>query len=415
LRSRRRSALFLFGFLAALVLAYGYGLAVNPLLPRIKKGLDLVGGSHIVLRAVPTPDAPVTPDAMRTAQEVIRRRVDSLGVTEPVIQLWGSDRIVVDLPQASPEEARRVIGRTALLEFREGPAPEGRVIVTGANLRRARAEFGPGGQPIVSLEFDAEGAAKIREATARLVGRPLYMYLDRELIMDPPPRVQEEIPSGRAQITGLSSIEEAHTIAVLLSSGALPVRLEIIEDRSVSALLGAESVARSQRAALYGVLAVVLYMLALYGLPGLFANISLALYMLLLMGTLLAIDATLTLPGIAGIILSVGMAVDANVIIFERIREELAAGKSLKAAVEAGFRNAWSAILDSNLTTLIAAAALIWWGTGPVKGFGVTLFAGVVASMVSNVFVSRLLIVHFLNLGWVRSGTRLFRVRGAEA
>lgn len=414
LRQRRRAAILLALSVAALAGAYAYLGFVDPLLARLKKGLDLAGGVHIVLQAVPKPDAPVTPEAMEIAREVIRRRVDSLGVAEPVISLWGRDRIVVDLPQASPEEAREVIGRTALLEFREGPAPDGAVIVTGANLRRAQAAFGPGGEPIVLLEFDGEGAARLREATERLLNRPLYMYLDQELIMDPPV-VRSVIPDGRAQIEGLESIDEAQQIAVLLSSGALPVQLEIIEDRSVSALLGAESVARSQRAAVYGTLAVVLYMLASYRLPGLVANLSLALYMLLLMGSLVLLDATLTLPGIAGIILSVGMAVDANVIIYERIREELAGGKSLKAAIEAGFAHAWSAVLDSNATTLIAALALMWKATGPVKGFAVTLAVGIVASMISNVLVSRLLLTWLADTRLVRSGARLFGLREAAA
>lgn len=415
MRQRRRGAAFLALYVAVLAGAYAYFTWANPLLGHLKKGLDLAGGVHIVLRAVPRPDAPVTPDAMETAREVIRRRVDSLGVAEPVIQIWGRDRLVVDLPQASPEEAREVIGRTALLEFREGPRPEGKVIVTGANLRRAQAAFDAAGLPVVLLEFDGEGAARLRDATARLLGRPLYMYLDNEPIMDPPPVVRSVIPDGRAQIEGLDSIEEAQTIAVMLSSGALPVQLEIIEDRSVSALLGAESVARSQKAALYGTLGVVLYMLAAYRVPGMVANLSLALYVLMLMGSLVLLNATLTLPGIAGIILSVGMAVDANVIIYERIREELAAGKSLKAAIDAGFSNAWSAILDSNVTTLLAAAALMWKATGPVKGFAVTLAVGIVASVISNVFVSRLLLTWLADTRLVRSGARLFGVKGVAA
>lgn len=413
MRKRQLSATLLCAFVAALALAYAFGFV--PMLQALNKGLDLAGGVHIVLRAVPKPDAPVTPEAMETAREVIRRRVDSLGVAEPVIQLWGRDRIVVDLPQASPDEAREVIGRTALLEFREGPAPEGKVIVTGANLRRAQAAFGPNGQPVVLLEFDREGAQRLREATERLLNRPLYMYLDRELIMDPPPVVRSVIPDGRAQIEGLASIQEAQQIAVMLSSGALPVQLEIVEDRSVSALLGAESIERSKKAALYGTLAVVLYMLAAYRIPGLVANLSLALYVLLLLGSLVLLDATLTLPGIAGIILSVGMAVDANVLIYERIREELAAGKSLKAALEAGFHNAWSAILDSNLTTLIAAAVLMWKATGPVKGFAVTLAIGTVASLFSNVLVSRLLLTWLADTRLVRSGARLFGIKEVAA
>src|SRR5690606_15801459 len=211
-----------------------------------------------------------------------------------------------------------------------------------------------------------------------------------------------------------SSIDEAQNVAVMLSSGALPVDLEIVENRSVSALLGERAIAQSQQAAYYGVGAVILFMLLVYRLPGLAANLALVLYGIIVLVTLAGINATLTLPGIAGIILSVGMAVDANVVIFERIREELQAGSTVRAAIDVGFRNALSAILDANVTTLIAAAALAWRGTGPVRGFAVTLSIGVIASMITAVFVTRFLLRAMVDSGLVRNPERMFGAAGVS-
>lgn len=408
---RQRSATLLAGFVVLLLALVFYTGFANPLLGKITRGLDLAGGVHIVLEAVERPQNPVTPEAMQTAMEVIRGRVDNLGVAEPTLQLWGDDRIVVDLPEASPAEAREIIGKTALLEFKD---PAGEIIVTGAQLLQAQASFNPtNNRPVVQLRFDAEGAKRLEEATSRLSRppqQPLAMFLDGELIMDPPPTVRSTIPNGEAIIEGLVDIDEAQRIAVLLSSGALPVELNIIEERVVSALLGEQSVAHSLRAGLLAVLAVIIFMLAMYRLPGLMSVLSLLCYMLIVVATLVGIKATLTLPGIAGIILSLGMAVDANVIIFERIREELGLGKSLRLAVESGFQNAFRAILDANVTTLIAAGALVYWGTGPVRGFAVTLTVGVLASMVSAILITRFLLRTLADTGWMRNVPLLFGI-----
>lgn len=409
MKRSRFSATLLAGFFILLAFAgYYWGIA-NPIINHITKGLDLAGGVHVVLHAVDTAEAPVTPEAMSTAVEVIRRRVDSLGVAEPTIQQWGNDRIVVDLPGADPDRALEVIGRTAKLEFLD---PDGQVIVTGAQLVRAQAAFDALGEPIVTLQFDAEGSRRFREATERLIGQPISIALDGEILTSPV--VNEVIPSGEAQISGgFSSLEEAQNIAVALSSGALPVKLEVIENRSVSASLGESSIARSGQAAVYGVVLVVLFMLFVYRLPGLMANAALAVYVLLLLGALVALNATLTLPGIAGIILSVGMAVDANIIIFERIREELKMGKTVRSAITSGFQNAFSAILDANVTTLIATAALFYWGTGPIRGFAVTLSIGVLCSMFTAIVVTRFLLRHLVDAGIFRDPRRLFGVKEA--
>lgn len=408
LARRRLRASLLALYIVLLAAAGYYAGVVNPVFDHIPKGLDLAGGVRVVLQAQDKPDSPVTPESMQTALEVIRRRVDALGVAEPVLQIQGRDRIAVELPGADPERALEVIGRTALLEFR---GPDDELIVTGANLVKAQAAFDPlTNDPVVLLEFDSQGTRAISEATARLIGLPMSMYLDGELIMDPPPRVSQQITTGEAVITGLESIEEAQNVAVLLSSGALPVELEVVENRSVSALLGEQAIARSQQAALYGIGGVIVFMLLVYRLPGIAANLALALYGLIVLATLAGINATLTLPGIAGIILSVGMAVDANVIVFERIREELRAGTTVRAAIDAGFRNALSAILDANITTLIAAAALAWRGTGPVRGFAVTLSIGVVASMITAVFITRFLLRALVDTGLMRNPARMFGV-----
>lgn len=409
LKRGRISATLLVGFfilLAAVAYYFGYQ---NPIFDHITKGLDLAGGVRVVLEAEDTVEAPVTPEAMSTAVEVIRQRVDSLGVVEPSIRQMGVDRIEVELPGADPDRALEVIGRTAKLEFID---PDGEVVLTGANLVRAQAAFGPLGEPIVTLQFDAEGTRRFREATERLVGQTIAIAVDDEIITNPV--VREPIPTGEAQISGgFDSLEEAQNLAVALSSGALPVKLNVVENRSVSASLGEASIAQSSRAAIYGILAVVLFLLVVYRLPGFMANAALLVFTLLLLGALYLLNATLTLPGIAGIILSIGMAVDANVIIYERIREELRLGKTARSAVIAGFRNAFSAILDANVTTLIATAALFYWGTGPVQGFAVTLSVGIVCSMFSAIVVTRFLLLQLVDAGIVRDPRRLFGVKEA--
>lgn len=409
---RHKSIAMLVGYFLLLgALAYYFGF-LNPILQHINPGLDLAGGVHIVLEAEDRPDSPVTDESMDMALEVIRRRVDALGVAEPVLQRVGSNRIAVDLPGANPGEAREVIGRTAILEFKD---PDGNLIVTGGHLTRARAVFDELNRPVVMLEFGGEGVALMEEATRRMAANreAMHMYLDGELIMDPPPIVQSTIPNGQAEITGMGSIEAAQSTAVLLSHGSLPVHLNIVAEHSVSALLGEEAIAQSQQAALYGIIAVAALMLVFYRAPGFMATAALALYLLLTVGILTVINATLTLPGIAGIILSVGMAVDANVLIFERIKEELSLGKSLRTAIDSGFKNAFSAIIDANVTTLLAAAVLGLWGSGPVRGFAVTLAVGVLASMFTALTVTGFLLRHLVGTRLFKGGRALFGA-GAE-
>lgn len=352
-------------------------------------GLDLQGGVHIVLEARQISAAAVTDEVMERAMAIIDRRVNGLGVAEPVIQREGSRRIVVELPGVSDQQqAIDVIGRTAQLEIQD---PFGRTVLTGADLADARLGVDRFGRPAVDVQFTPEGAARFAQLTTLYVGQPIPHRLDGELLVAPV--VQEPITSGQGQITGSFTHDEARNLAILLKAGSLPVPLDVVEMRNVGPTLGQESIDRSLKAGIAGLVLVVLYMIVFYRLPGLLADIALGVYIMLVLALLAGLHATLTLPGIAGLILSVGMAVDANVIIYERIKDELRSGSKIRGAVRAGFHRAFTAILDANVTTLIAAGVLFWLGTGPIKGFAVTLSLGVLASMFTAIVVTRWLLV----------------------
>lgn len=356
----------------------------------IQWGLDLQGGVQVVLEAQATDGVRVTGEVLERAQAVIERRVNALGVAEPVIQRQGDRRIIVELPGIQDQQqAIETIGRTALLEFQD---PAGNTVFTGAALRSATLSNDEFGRPAVSIELNREGAAQFAQLTARYANvSPLPIVLDGEVLVAPVP--QGPINDGRAIITGNFTLEEARTLAILLQSGALPVPLEVMEVRNVGPVLGRESVQRSLTAGVAGVALVLVYMLAYYRLPGGVADIALAIYVVLLLGLLVGLRATLTLPGLAGFILSIGMAVDANVIIFERVKEELRSGKRLRASIQAGWKRAFVAIFDANITTLIAAVVLFYFGTGPVRGFAVTLSLGILLSMFTAIVVTRTLLL----------------------
>lgn len=379
-----------------------------PLTNMLHQGLDLQGGVRVVLEAVDDPAAPVTNDAIDSAVEVIRRRVDGMGVNEPLIQREGSRRIVVELAgQVDPDEAVAMIGKTAVLEFRD---LDGNVLVSGKDLVQAVAAPDPYGGPkfVINIKFNAEGTAAFRDATTRLVGQPLAVYLDDELVTMP--YVDEPITGGEAFITGYDDPEVAKADAIALQSGALPVKLEVKEKRAVSATLGEDSVRRSKTAAGIGIVAVIVLMVLLYRGPGLVASFALGIYIYLLLGAMVLFGVTITLPGIAGVVLSVGMAVDANVLIFERIREELQDGATLRGSLRTGFSRAFAAILDSNVTTIIVAIVLAWLGTGPVRGFAVTLIIGVALSMFTAVTLTRWLLDSLVMSGKLKRS--FFGVRG---
>lgn len=357
--------------------------------------------------------------------EVIRRRVDQMGAVEPSIQRQGSDRILVEAPgEKDPARLKNIIGRTAQMTFHlvdlnvsadeaaKGNLPPGEILLkqkeggmpmvvdetplmTGEDLSDAQTSFSQTNEPVVSFRLSTSGARKFAQVTTDNVGRLFAIVLDDEIISAP--RINEPITQGSGQISGNFSVESANDLAVLLRAGALPAKLSVAEERTVGPGLGADSIAAGQRAALIGTIAVVIFMLAAYGLFGVFANIALVVNLILIMAIITILQATLTLPGIAGIVLTMGMAVDSNVLIYERIREEQRLGRSPVSAIDAGFRRAFGTILDANITTLIAAIVLFQMGSGPVKGFAVTHVIGIVTTMFTAITFTRLVVAT-----WVR-------------
>jgi len=397
----------------------------------ITLGLDLQGGTRLVLEGQPTEKVPLSDDAMAGAVAVIRNRIDALGVTEPIIQRKGRDQIVVELPGVKdPERAISIIGDTANLEFVEAewaPADESRltpekikefygagsyldkvvamrngvvvretpiilksVALTGGLLKGAWPGVDEYGNPVVDLEFNAEGAGVFADVTSRSVGRPIAILLDKRIISAP--NVREPIPSGKAQISGDFTIEEVQDLVIKLKAGALPIPVKPIETRIVGPTLGRDSIEKSRFAGLIGFALIVAFMVLYYRLPGFLADVALGIYVCIVLGILSLIHATLTLPGIAGLLLSIGMAVDANIIIFERLKEELRQNKTIRLSIITSFERALWAILDSNVTTIIAAATLFFVGTGSIRGFAVTLSVGIVASMFSAIVITRMLL-----------------------
>ena len=368
---------------------------VQPLASSIRQGLDLQGGTHVVLEAVDTEQAQVNDDAMNRVVAIMEKRVNSLGLTEPIIQREGERRVIIELPGIKdPDAAIRTIGKTAMLEFRD---EDGNTVLTGTDLKDAQASTNPQtGQNVVNLEFSDEGAQKFADLTMRNVGRTIAILLDGEVLTAP--NVREPILGGRAEITGQKTLEEAQNLAVVLRSGALPVKVEIIETRTVGPTLGQDSKDKSEFAFAVGLGAVVLFMILFYHLSGFIADVALMAYTILLLGILYLMDATLTLPGVAGIILSIGMAVDANVLIFEHFKEEYQVQhKSLRLAMDAGFKRAFTTIFDSNVTTLIAAGVLFFLGTGTIRGFAMTLGVGTILSMFTAITLTQYLLKLMIN------------------
>ncbi|MDP3056916.1 MAG: protein translocase subunit SecD [bacterium] len=380
-------------------------------------GLDLQGGTHLVYEAeLNNLSSTKAAEAMEGVRDVIERRVNIFGVAEPLIQIEGKNRLVIDLAGVKEiSQAIKMIGETPSLEFREetprdqvaaeykkqtgqdlpaeavGPFFLASSDLTGKDLVRGQADYdqstGALRQPIVKLEFNEEGKKKFAALTTRNVGKVIAIYLDGVSITAP--RVNEAITDGSAIISGNFTIEEAKTLAKRLNAGALPVPIKLISQQTVGATLGQDSLAKSLKAGSFGFLLIALFMILYYRLPGLIASISLVIYTLIVVAIFNFLSITLTLAGIAGLILSIGMAVDANVLIFERMREELTGGRSFKLAVEDGFSRAWPSIRDSNLTTLITAMALFWFGSGSIKGFAIALSIGILISMFSAITITR--------------------------
>lgn len=373
-----------------------------------KLGLDLMGGSKLVLEAQkPSPSEDVTPDMMDSLQVAIEKRVNAMGVAETVVQKIGKNRILVEIPNISdPQKAKEYIGETAKLEFKEqkigfnGQTTWVSTGLTGKDLKKAALiSDGQSKGWQIGLEFNAEGSKKFAELTKRLVGKPMAIFFNGEL--QSAPNITEPILGGSAQITqqGGFKIEEAKKTVDLLNAGALPVPAKIIEENSVGPTLGSDSIQKSQIAGIVGIGLVMAFMLFYYRMPGIIANLALIIYSLIVFAIFKVIPVTLTLAGIAGFILSIGMAVDANILIFERTKEELKAGRTLFTAINAGFDRAFTSIFDSNMTTIITCTILYFFGTSIVRGFALTLAIGVLVSMFTAITVTKTFMHLFFGAG----------------
>lgn len=398
----------------------------------INKGLDLQGGMQLTLEAQDTSLIKADTDAINGIIAVIRSRIDKLGLTEPVINRKGIRQITVELPGVKDtEHAVRLIGDTALLEFVEAEwAPvntesltsenieilagkearlsyviskdsEGKIqkkvpiflkspVLTGADLKSASPGTDQYGKPIVQIEFTTEGAKKFKDITSKNVGKPLAIMLDGFIISAP--NINEPISGGSAQISGDFSIEEIKELVIKLKAGALPVPVKIVSNKVIGPTLGQDSIEKSKIAAIVGFILICAYMIFWYRLPGVMSCIGLSFYVLICLSILKLCSATLTLPGIAGLILTMGIAVDANVIIFEWVREEREKGHPLRRAIDLGFQEGLRTILDANITALMAATVLFLLGNGPIRGFALTLGIGLIVSMITGLFITRILI-----------------------
>ncbi len=388
----------------------------------IKKGLDLQGGTSITLQAdMKSIPADQRDNALESAKTVIERRVNFYGVSEPVVQTAktnNSYRIIVEIPGVTDvNQAEQLVGQTAKLTFWEegptgpnvatpsasqianfpyqitqylGPNPK-ETNLSGSDLKLASVGFNSqSGQPEVLLQFTSVGTKKFSDITKRNVGKYVAIVLDNIVVSAP--RVSEVIPNGSASITGSFTTDQAKALQVQLNAGALPVPLSVLQEQSIGATLGASSLQKSMFAGILGFLIIIVFMIGLYGRLGVIASLALALYTLLVLGLFRAIPVTLTLAGIAGFILSIGIAVDANILIFERMREELRRGYSRERAIELGFARAWTSIRDSNAASIITSGILYYFGSGIIRGFALTLFIGVLVSLFSAVVVTRTLL-----------------------
>lgn len=384
----------------AYVLSFGLTLGdyeVKSLGKEVKLGLDLMGGVSIEEEAV----GKVDKDALERTKELLELRVNSLGVAETNVQITGENRILIEIPSMyDAKTALETIGKTGKLRF---VGPDKTEILTGDDVEDASVVVDQTtNEPVVQLTLKSAGAQKFAEATTKYVGQKISIYMDEEVVSDP--TVDEPISGGKAIIKGMGSIEQAKSLAGIIKSGALPVQLKPAQVNTIGPALGANAIPTSLKAAILGIALVMLFMLFYYRVPGFIADLALTVYIILTMLIFtLVLKQTLTLPGIAGLLLSIGMAVDANVIIFERIKEELKNGKSIKNAIDVGFHRAWSSILDSNVTTLIAGFALYLLGKGSVKGFALTLNIGVICSMFTAITFTRFILKAIVNTGWFKN------------
>ncbi|MDO5038803.1 protein translocase subunit SecD [Clostridium sp.] len=370
----------------------------------ITKGLDLQGGVSVLLGIQ---DENVSHEDLQKTKDLIKLRVDKLGVAETVVTTEGDNKIRVDIPgEYNSQGIVDALSKTGELTFK---APDGKVILTGKDVKKATSMLDQqNGKPVVSLELNNEGTKLFSEATQKYLGKQISINMDDQQLTNP--TVQSQITNGEAVITGMSSVEEAKNLAGLINSGALPVSIKALSQQTVGAQLGETALPNAVKAGVIGISLIFIFMILYYRVPGIIASIALTLYVTLVLLVFVEIGATLTLPGIAGFLLTIGMAVDANVLIFERIREELRNGISPKSAVKKGFDNALSSIVDSNVTTIIAALVLYFVGSGSVKGFAITLMIGIVVSLFTALIVTKFLMNQALAAGFL-SKPSLFRVK----
>ena len=382
--------------------------------------VQVVDSTRLVLNPTPDGTARALKDAMSVARDVVRRRIDPGGTKEITVITEGGNRILVQVPGVEdPEALKKLIGQTARLEFKlvdlsanpadvqQGRAPPGsqvlpmvegggymavkrRVMVSGDQLTKADQGYDQDGRPDINITFNTAGARRFARATQENVGKPFAIILDDKILSAP--NINEPILGGQAQITGSFTVQSAHDLAVSLASGKLPVKLNVIEERTVGPDLGKDSIHKGVIASIVATLAVMIFMLITYGRFGVYANVALVVNGFLILGIMSIFNATLTLPGIAGFILTIGAAVDANVLINERIREEIRRGRRLIDAVETGYHEAFRAIFDANVTHVISAAIMAYFGSGPVRGFAVVLLIGVVTSVFTAVYFTRMLV-----------------------
>jgi protein-export membrane protein SecD len=419
---KRKGLYFKFLVIILLALAAGYlvypggsKISLKPLKINYEKkftlklGLDLQGGTHLVYEGDLKDIAPdARGDAMNSARDVIERRVNAFGVSEPLVQVSGENRLIVDLAGVKDiNQAIDLIGQTPFLEFREEnpnppaatPDANGQVSLdpdqvflatglTGKEFKRATLEFNQqSGVPQITLQFNDEGAQKFAELTTRNINKRIAIFLDGQILSAP--TVNQAITDGKAVINGQFTLQEAKDLVTRLNSGALPVPIKLIEQQNVGATLGLASVRQSVAAGLIGFAIIALFMIIYYRLPGLLAVIALSIYILISLAIFKIFGITLTLAGIAGFILSVGMAVDANILIFERMKEELRRGKTMNQAVEDGFNRAWLSVRDSNVSSLITTFILGYFGSSIIRGFAITLGLGILVSMFTAITVTR--------------------------
>lgn len=370
----------------------------------LKLGLDLRSGSHLTVQLLPVKDPStgklraVDQGVIKQTIQVVERRLNPQGNREIILQPEGTDRLVVEIPEETDvAKAERALEQAAYLEFKEqffNPRTkqmEWRTVLDGTALTRTYVSFHRGeNEPVVAFELTKRGAKEFAEITERNVSKPLGIFLDGQEISSP--EVKEPITGGSGIIEGSYTVEKATEMVNWLNAGALPVKIKVLSSLTVSPTLGRESLLFSLYAGFIGLFLVVLFMIWYYRVPGLLADVALVVYTVVVLGTMQVMGFVLTLPGIAGFVLSIGMAVDANILIFERLKEELWADKSLRSAVEIGFKRAFSSILDSHVTTLIGAAVLFYFGSSSIKGFGLTLMVGTIISFVTATFVTRVFV-----------------------